>query len=40
MPRTQILVLIWAAYNMDYGFRRCFADGLSQSLVSSVAQAK
>ena len=28
------------AYNMDYGFRRCFADGLSQSLVSSVAQTK
>ena len=23
----------------EHGFRRCFADGLDQSLVSSVAQA-
>ena len=24
----------------EQGFRRCFADGLNQSLVSSAAQAK
>ena len=24
----------------EQGFRRCFADGLNQSLVSSVAQAR
>ena len=24
----------------EQGFRRCFADGLNQSLVSSVTQAK
>ena len=24
----------------EHGFRSCFADGLNQSLVSSVAQAK
>ena len=24
----------------EQGFRRCFADGLNQSLVSSMAQAK
>ena len=25
---------------LEQGFRRCFADGLNQSLVSSVTQAK
>ena len=37
MARTQILVRRWGP--PEQGFRRCFAHGLYQSLVSSVAQA-
>ena len=36
MARTQILVHSWGP---EQGFRRCFADGLNQSLVLSAAQA-
>ena len=36
MARTQILVHIWGP---EQRFRRCFADGLNQSLVSSAVQA-
>ena len=38
MARTQILVHRWGS-QQEQGFRRCFADGLNQSLVSSVQQA-
>ena len=37
MLRTQIRIHRWGP---EQGFRRCFADGLNQSLVSSVAQAR
>ena len=37
MARTQIPVHRWGP---EQRFRRCFADGLDQSLLSSVAQAK
>ena len=30
----------YAGEDPEQGFRRCFADGLNQSLVSSVAQAE
>ena len=36
-PHTQILVRRWGP---EQEFRRCFADGLNQSQVSSVAQAE
>ena len=36
MANTQILVHIWG---LGQGFKRCYADGLSRGLVSSVAQA-
>ena len=37
MLRTQIRIHRWGP---EQGFRRYFADGLNQSLVSSVAQAR
>ena len=37
MLRTQIRIHRWGS---EQGFRRCFADGLNHSLVSSVAQAR
>ena len=36
MARTQILVHRWGP---QQGYRRCFADGLDQQLVSSAVQA-
>ena len=36
MARSQILVHRWGP--AEQGSQRCFADGLNQSLVSSVAQ--
>ena len=36
MARTQILVHMWGP---EQRFRRCFADGLNQSLVLSAVQA-
>lgn len=38
MVRTQILVN--KSGGPEQGFQRCFADGLTRSLVPSVAQAK
>ena len=37
MLRTQIRIHRWGP---EQGFRGCFAEGLNQSLVSSVAQAR
>ena len=39
MARTQILVHRGEGGGAEQGFRRRFADGVNESLVSSVAQA-
>ena len=39
MARTQILVHEVGAFPQQ-GFWRCFADGLNQTLVSTVAQVR
>ena len=36
----RVLKSWYTSWGPEQGFRRCFADGLNQSLVSSVAQAE
>ena len=35
----RVLKSLYTGWSLDWGFRRCFADGRNRSLVSSVAQA-